>query len=500
MKPIKFQLTIEHLWGLAALVGIFVFVNTHPIRPHDFWWHITIGREIISTGQIPTIDIYSYTANGQPYPSYQMFWLMEIVLYELFNLGGPALVIFIHSLVICSAYVIIFWICKQLSKSWRIAAFGAIFAAALGLNDWNVRPQGITFLLASLFLLAIYEYRKYRKWGWLAVFPLGMLVWVNSHGTFLIGLVLMGIWLGQTTWDGIQLRNFDENRTTKRLVLTASIIFGITTLTCLINPRGLGIINYIKTLTGNSVVQNLVTEWAPPTFNNLMGTIFLLGLMGGAIVLALSPQRPNIIQIMTFLVFGLLGLKTSRGSVWFGLAMAPILAEHISSIVNQLQTVERRPMNLEGSRTLNIIFAIVIIAMGLLSLPWFKSALPLPQAKAGLVSEETPVQATQVLLKENPTGRVFNSMSFGSYLIWAAYPQYQVFVDPRIELFSEKTWLDYLNISNASVNWETLLNNYEVNILMLSPVEQPALVEAVLESGGWELLYKDTSAFLFRHK
>ena len=500
MKPIKFQLTIEHLWGLAALVGIFVFVNTHPIRPHDFWWHITIGREIISTGQIPTIDIYSYTANGQPYPSYQMFWLMEIVLYELFNLGGPALVIFIHSLVICSAYVIIFWICKQSSKSWRVAAFGAIFAAALGLNDWNVRPQGITFLLASLFLLAIYEYRKYRKWGWLVVFPLGMLVWVNSHGTFLIGLVLMVFWLGQTIWDAIQLRNSVENRIAKRLVLTASIIFGITTLTCLINPRGSGIINYIKTLTGNSVVQNLVTEWAPPTFNNLMGTIFLLGLMGGAIVLALSPQRPNIIQIMTFLVFGLLGLKTSRGSVWFGLAMAPILAEHISSIVNQLQTVERRPMNLEGSRTLNIIFAIVIIAMGLLSLPWFKSALPLPQAKAGLVSEETPVQATQVLLKENPTGRVFNSMSFGSYLIWAAYPQYQVFVDPRIELFSEKTWLDYLNISNASVNWETLLNNYEVNILMLSPVEQPALVEAVQESGGWELLYKDTSAFLFRHK
>ncbi len=98
MKPISFHLRIEHLWGLAALVGIFVFVNTHPIRPQDFWWHIAIGREIASTGKIPTTDVYSYTEAGQPYPSYQMFWLMETVLYELYRLGGPALVVFLHSL------------------------------------------------------------------------------------------------------------------------------------------------------------------------------------------------------------------------------------------------------------------------------------------------------------------------------------------------------------------------------------------------------------------
>ena len=142
MKVKNFHLSIEHIWGLTALVGIFIFINTHPIRPHDFWWHITIGREILTTGQIPAVDIYSYTANGQAYPSYQMFWLMEIMLYKIYQLGGPALVVFIHSVLITSAYVVIFWICKLTSKSWRIAAFGVLFAAALGLNDWNVRPQG----------------------------------------------------------------------------------------------------------------------------------------------------------------------------------------------------------------------------------------------------------------------------------------------------------------------------------------------------------------------
>jgi hypothetical protein len=142
----------------------------------------------------------------------------------------------------------------------------------------------------------------------------------------------------------------------------------------------------------------------------------------------------------------------------------------------------------------------VLITLAVISLPWFKDILPLPQAKAGLISTETPVLATQKLLKRMPPGQVFNAVSFGSYLIWSAYPQYQVFVDSRIELFPEKVWLDYLNISNSFGDWETLLKEYGVNTLMLSPVEQPALIKAVEASGGWEELYRDDSAYIFERK
>jgi hypothetical protein len=500
VKLDKLHITIEHLWGLTALVGIFIFVNTHPIRPHDFWWHITIGKEILSTHQIPLTDIYSYTANGQPYPSYQMFWLMEIILYGLYRLGGASLVIFIHSLLITSAYFIVFWISKQTSKSWRIAAFAVLFAAALGLNDWNVRPQGITFLLGSLYLLAIYNYQIKPQWKWLVIFPLGMLVWVNSHGTFFIGLVLIGIWFSQILLDVLKLRRDEKQTNVTKILLSPGISLGITVFVCLLNPRGLGIINYIKTLTNNSAVQNLVVEWAAPSFNTLMGTIFLLGFVISAVILAISPKRPNFFQITTFLVFGILGLKTSRGSVWFGLVMAPILAEHLSLIVHEYQKSKNIPVKFEGSKVLNITFLIVIVTMGFLSLPWFKSILPMPQAKAGLVSTETPILATEALLEKNPEGNLFNAISFGSYLIWAAYPQYQVFVDSRIELFPANIWLDYLTISNAGDNWEALLQEYGVNTLMLSPVEQPGLVQAVQASEEWDLLYKDNSALIFTRK
>lgn len=500
MKSTRFQLSIEHLWGLIVLVGIFVFINTHPIRPHDFWWHITIGREILETGKIPLTDIYSYTAYGQPYPSYQMFWLMELFLYTIYKFGGPALVILVHSVLISCAYVVIFLLCKQISKSWRVAAFGVFFAAAFGLNDWNVRPQGITFLIASLYLMAIYKYKQKLNRLWLFIFPLGMLVWVNSHGTFLIGLVLLGIWLAQEIWEAVLARYRGEAEPKISSTYVPASLLGITTLACLANPRGLGIISYIKTLTSNSVIQNLVTEWAPPSFNSLLGMIFFIGLLLSLIILVLSARQLSLYQILTLLVFGVLGVKTSRGSVWFGIAMAPILAQQLPTLLERIRKPKQDISRSQGSPLINTIFLLLIICMGVFSLPWFKDYWPLPQAKAGLISAETPVQATNVLLDKRLPGHVFHAMSFGSYLIWAAYPEYQVFVDPRIELYPENVWMDYLKISNASEDWEAILNSYGVNTLMLSPVEQANLIQSARETGAWIEQYQDSAAVLFTRK
>ena len=67
----------------------------------------------------------------------------------------------------------------------------------------------------------------------------------------------------------------------------------------------------------------------------------------------------------------------------------------------------------------------------------------------GLITRDTPVGAVEFLVDQRPDGRIFNDMAFGSYLIWAAHPEYQVFSDPRIELFSQEIWDDYKIISTA---------------------------------------------------
>jgi hypothetical protein len=496
MKVDLSKLSIQHLWVVTALVGVFIFVNTHPIGPHDFWWHIAAGREIATTGRIPTVDVYSYTMMGEQYPSYQMYWLMEVVLYKLYHTGGPALVVFFQSLVITLAYFIVLMICWRRTQDWRLAAFGCLFAAALGINDWNVRPQAITFLLFALYLWAIDHYRRTGHFWQLVMLPVGMVIWVNSHGTFPLGLILIGIWWADETWQIIMSLIRREKPAWRRLVYPC-VAMVLTGLVCLLNPRGTGVLAYLTTLTSNSVVQNLVPEWAPPMLGTMEGNIFYAGLLLSTVIFAVSTRRASFYQVLTFLIFAVLALKTSRGIVWYGLAMAPVLTEHMAAIIRHIKPSNQTETKSTGSPVLNRIFLFVLLAMALISLPWFKSVLPLPEEKANLISVETPIAATEYMLHENLPGRLFHAISFGSYLIWAGYPEYQVFVDPRIELFPPGIWRDYLSISNAQGNWQEQLNSYGVNTLMLSPEEQPLLVAAVNQSPEWRKVYEDTSTLIF---
>ncbi|MBC7228134.1 MAG: hypothetical protein H5T61_13050, partial [Thermoflexales bacterium] len=213
----RWFIPVAYLWPLTVLWGVFVFLNTHPIRPHDFWWHLAVGREILTAGRIPPVDTFSFTAAGTPYPSYAAFWLPEVALYLVYSLGGPALVVFVHSLAVTAAYGLTLAMAWRISGSPRVAAAATFFAAAMGINDWNVRPQAATFFLAPLFLWAIYEIRRggeentgvgdragrsLRSRGWLAAFPLGMALWVNCHGSFPLGLLIIGLWLADEVWGG----------------------------------------------------------------------------------------------------------------------------------------------------------------------------------------------------------------------------------------------------------------------------------------------------------
>lgn len=491
------RLTLGHLWPATVLIGVFVLANTYPIRPNDFWWHLALGRQIVAAGRIPAVDVYSYTMTGQPYPSYQMFWLADIGLYALFSAGGPALVIFAHSLLLTAAYGLLLWAGQRLAHDWRAAALATLFSAALGFDAWNVRPQTLSFLLGAVFTLAIYSYRQRQRALWLACFPLGMLVWVNSHGSFPLGLALPGIWLGEEAWRAWAARARNDRKTALDGLRAPGIALLASLLACLANPRGLELYRYPQALLGDPTVQSLVTEWAPPSLSSLPGSLFIPGIFLAAVLLAVSPRRPDFFQLATFAIFGLLGLHTTRGVAWFGLAMAPILSVHLSGVVARNAASEKRPAPPAGAPILNLVLLALLAGLALLSLPWFKEALPYPGQKAGLISKETPVEATRFLLNARPPGELFHEMGFGSYLIWAAFPNYRVFADPRIELYPGELWRDYLLISNAIPGWEERLERYGVHTLLLSPARQAALIQAARDSGRWRLIYQDQAALIF---
>jgi hypothetical protein len=203
--------------------------------------------------------------------------------------------------------------------------------------------------------------------------------------------------------------------------------------------------------------------------------------------------------------FGALGLKTSRGIIWCGVVMAPILADHLA-VLGRLagallaRHVKLQPTIARGNAAINSGIAVLLLISAVVSVPWLKPLLPLPPEKAGVISAETPVNATTFLLENDLPGPVFHAMSFGSYLIWAAQPDYPVFVDSRIELYPPQVWQDYLLISAGAGDWADRLDAYGIRTMVLSPQEQPLLREEAVGTSGWHQVYHDDAAVVLTRR
>jgi hypothetical protein len=95
--------------------------------------------------------------------------------------------------------------------------------------------------------------------------------------------------------------------------------------------------------------------------------------------------------------------------------------------------------------------------------------------------------------EQHPPGRLFNTYNWGGYLIWAL-PQYPVFIDGRTDLYDGPVIDDWLLVARAEPGWQTVLDTWEVNLVLFEP-GMP--VVRALAAEGWRLDYQDEVAVLF---
>ena len=504
-RSARFTLTLDHVWLAAALLLIALRPLLTPIPPHDFWWHMATGRAIVAQGAIPTVDSFSYTRAGMPF--YNQGWLAQLLMYGLNQLGGIALILMVQALVIALAYGLLLRLCVLRTGQLRLSV-GLLLLTTLPLSfdNWNVRPQSYAFPLFVAFLTILTEYRLGRR-NRLWLLPPLMVLWVNIHGTFVLGLGLIALTflgeaakaLGRTTNN--RQRTDQERPDSQSSVLSPQpsvlgslLLWGAATgLATLINPRGLGVLSYVRNLLGSNAVTALVTEWAPPTIRDASGMIFFLFVIGCGVVLIYARRRPDLTDLLLFGAFLWLALGAVRNVVWFGFVATPLVAAQAATLLPAPVPGRRAA----GSPMLNAILIGMLGLLLLIGLPWVKPAL-LPPSVGALLMDDTPVAAVDAM-REQPTRplHLFHAMSYGSYLIWAA-PEQKVFIDPRIELYPYDQWRDYINLGQAN-NVAELLHKYDIDGLLLSKSEQGPLLKAVRADPAWVVRYEDEhTAYLTR--
>jgi len=478
-----------------VLLVVVLGVAAMALRPSfdtDTWWHLRAGQWIAENRQAPRADPFSHTAQGRPwaYPG----WLAQVVMLGFYRLGGlQGLTVFTTLLVA----VTLAFLWRLLEGALLMRAAVLLLAAATSAVYWAARPHVATFALAAFFLWALERKRTGASPRWIWLLPLGMALWTNVHGGFMIGFVLIVMYLAGTLLDIFlspltgrgSLR--DSWRMNRGGVVSLGVVFAACLGAAAINPHGPAVLLYpIKTLS-IPVLQAYIQEWQSPDFHQANLVPFLVMLVVLLVALGASSRTATSTEMIAVGGWTVLALLAVRNVPIFALVSAPVICRHASAALQPITRGLATPMDdaSKGRRLLNGGAATILI---LACLGW--AALQLsPKRSQDHLRSLLPLAAFAALKELHPTGLLFNDYNWGGYVLWDLYPDYPSFVDGRTDVFTPQIFEDYVRLWNAQPGWEALLENYGADIVFLPP---QAPLTVALDHAMWDESYRDEAAVI----
>src|SRR5712691_12291646 len=228
----KRLLRTEFIFLAVLFVGLFAMAARNVTDP-DLWWHLKTGQYISAHKSVPHADPFSYTRAGQPWVAHEL--LTELLLYQIHRSAGWSGLIVIFSAVLAAAFWFLYLRCGPAPY---VAGVATLCAAWVTAPVWGVRPQVLSLLLTSLWLLILERSERHPKLLWWTL-PLTLL-WVNLHAGFALGLALLALFL-MGEW--IEHALGRSQQSSPRLWTSAFILL-LDLLIVPLNPNGLRMFSY----------------------------------------------------------------------------------------------------------------------------------------------------------------------------------------------------------------------------------------------------------------
>jgi len=235
---------------LTFLLGAF------PLKDADIYWHLRTGDLIRRTGQVPRVDIFTFTSEGRPW--IDLHWLFQIGVSWVREQGGVVALNLAKCAVTCVAMLLLLTTRKRDWPVWVMVLAWLPALLVLG-GRMYVRPETLTLLYLSIFLAIITRWDRFPRLA--LMLPLVQVAWVNSHGLFVLGPIVLSFGLIDAALRGGIMA--PERRRWWRTILAASLLTGAA---CLINPYGITGALYPLELAGtmsNPIFSQKIAELTP---------------------------------------------------------------------------------------------------------------------------------------------------------------------------------------------------------------------------------------------
>ncbi len=462
---------------LSCSLAYLVFIlSRRDIADPDLWWHLRNAQHLLTTGHLPVVDAYSFTVPGASVVPFE--WLSELAYYFAYKWAGLSAV-FLLVFLLCTAIVLgvfrLSFLASSDVKNSFVVTVGAVILASVSIG---ARTLLFGWLYLVILLLVLAAFRKNSS-NWLWTIPPLFCLWVNSHGSWPMGIVVFGMFIASGMVEGRRghVVTVRWSTTQLRQLLIAA---GASAAAVFVNPLGYRLVLYpFQAMFGTQSGIYMSAESASIDFHTSWGTVAMILILGTLPISVLSLEEWGLDELGYTALALYFSLTYVRFIFLAGILLAPIFARRVKLML---------PYSKKSDKPLyNCVALAILLTLFIASVPSHSNFQNVVKYPEGAVS----------YMKANGLrGRGFHDWVWGGYLIWNA-PELKVFIDGRGDPYGPTgVFKDYwAAVSNDHP--QTVLDKYGIDYVLL-PAGSP-LANSLKESPAWTLQYSDeTSVLLHR--
>jgi len=486
----------------SLLAGTF---SNRPLADPDIGWHIRTGELILATHTLPRTDPFSSTMQGQPWFAWE--WMYDLALGILDRACWLNGVIFLCALLVASTVTVLLSQLLKRGTGLLMAIVLMLLAEAAAAVHLFGRPHIVSWLFALVWFVSLERWQDGNAPRWLLwFFPVSALLWVNLHGGWILGFVLLAIYTLAGLVESMCSKDpFAAIRLSQR-ARALGMVGIVSAVATLFNPNGWRLHLHIYRYLSDRYLMNRIAEFRSPDFHGWPQRCFAIIIVLTVVAFAGQRQRLRLSHLLVVLLCVYSGLLAVRNvpvsSMLLVLIVGPILwgafaalatrpgawswfSRRVSRIVDFSDRMGTLELELRGH------LWPVLCAIGAL-------AICLNGGRAGskhlidahFDAEKVPVSATDFLSSEPGTEPVFSTDSWGGYLIYRLYPKRQVVVDDRHDLYGSARVRELLILMQGEPGWREVLDRWKIHTALLPADSTLANLLRELPQ-EWRVAYED---------
>jgi len=450
------------------------------IDDFDIWCHLSIGREIVSSYQIPKVELFVLPLLGQPVSYHEWgFGVLCYLTYHLMNYWGLSL---LNALFGGGTLFLMYRAAR------REETVSPAPLLVLGCLFWAIeyrfiyRPEMVLFFLLAAEIYLCERFIHEGNLNVLLPLPFFACLLSNFHPSSLFLMVVFGFYSLQF----LQETQAGMKRSRLSLALLAllmCVFFGAS-----LNPYGIRQVLLPLQFAMQSTMLQGNVEFLP-TFRTVYRWHYILLCAVAVISLCCAPKR-RLVDMLLCSFFAWLGYRYVRNVALFAIVCYVPVSRTFSFYA------ENRGMR-------NALLRHIILWVASLSVLSLMLVSPLVKGVwgAGFISDVLPVKSAEAITRMRPGGNVFNFYHMGGFLSWELYPGYRVFIDGR-HYDLDRSLVLHNTVLSGDPKWGRILEEYGITMIVI-PATLPfsnkliPLIPILAEDNMWNLVGREPGGLLF---